>query len=256
MQVQGSIGASRDNLAEVENLLTTRSRTRTLSTSLPLAQLTRSATAAPWLPTVSVSWQGNGQRGDAVPDSAGFRSEVQRPDQWSTNATLQLGWQRAQWSIATRLNRSLVDNRQRGRETSDFRTQVSAVTLGLTPTAGLSLSLDLADERQERLEQASSARSQRAAVQADWRPFRLTTLGGAWSIVRSDDDAATTRGRNDEFRLELLQGLGLLRRGAEGSPARAFLRYARAGSASRSGGLLEPSVRQWTLSAGFNARFL
>jgi hypothetical protein len=256
LQVQGSIGTGRDNLANVATLLVTRSRTSTLTASLPLAQLTRSSTAAQWLPTWSVSWQGNGQRGDAVPDSAGFRSDAQRPDQWSTNATMQLGWQRAKWNIATRLNRSLVDNRQQGRESSDFRTQVSAITLGLTPAAALSIAFDLAGERQERLEEQTNARSQRLAVQADWRPLRLTTLGGAWSIVRSDDAAATTRGRNDEVRVEVSQGIAFMRRSAEGAPARAFVRYARAGSATRVGGLLAPSVRQWTISAGLNARFL
>ena len=256
LQVQGSLTTGRDNVANVPTLLVTRSRTRTLSTSLPLAQLTRSATAAAWLPTLSVSWQGNGQRGDEIPDSAGFRSDAQRPDQWSTNATLLLGWQRTKWNIATRINRSLVDSRQAGRETSDFRTEVRAITLGLTPTASLSIALDIADERQDRLEQQARARSQRAALQADWRPFRLTTLGAVGSMVRTDDAAATTRGRNDELRLEVSQGLAFVGRRSEGAPARAFVRYARTGSANRFGGLSQPSVRQWTLSAGFNARLL
>jgi hypothetical protein len=254
IQLQGSAGNGRDNLAEVATLLTTRSRTRTANVTIPVAALFARPTTW-WLPSLTMSWQGSGQRGDTPPDSAGFRSTAQRPDQWSTNGTLSAGWQHSRVQLALRVNRSFVDNRQAGRETSDFRTLVHAITLGVTPVSTLSLNVDLSDERADALEQRTRARSQRLAFQGDWRPFRTTSLSGAWSAMLTDDRAATRRGRNDEFRAELSQGIQL-RRGMGEPDLRAFVRFAQSRAFTRFGGLLERTAPQRSLAAGVSARIL
>jgi hypothetical protein len=254
VQWQGSAGVGRDNLAEVATLMTTRSRTRAASASVPIASLFSSPSAW-WLPSVTLSWQGSGQRGDVPPDSAGFRSDAQRPDQWSTNSTLSAAWQRSGVQLAWRLNRSFVDNRQEGREQSDFRVLVQAITIGGTLRPSLSLSVDLSDEQQDALEQGTRSRTQRVALQGDWRPFRLTALSGAWSTTLTDDQAATRRGRNAEVRAEISQGLRF-RRDPSASDVRAFLRFSRSAAASRFGGLLQRDLPQRTLTAGVSARIL
>lgn len=254
VQWQGSAGTGRDNLADISTLLTTRSRTRAASASVPVSALFR-APSAWWLPSLTLSWQGSGQRGDAPPDSAGFRAEAQRPDQWSTNSTLSAAWQQSRMQFAWRLNRSFVDNRQQDRASSDFRVLVQAITIGVTPLSTMTLSVDLSDERQNALEQGTRSRTQRVAFQGDWRPFRLTALSGAWSTTLTDDRAATRRGRNAEMRAELSQGLRF-RRDPSASDVRAFLRFSRAAAANRLNGLLQRDIPQRTLTAGVSARVL
>jgi hypothetical protein len=253
VQWQGSVAEGRDNLANVRTLLTTRTRTRTASTSLPVALLVRRPDAW-WLPTLSASWQGNGQRGDVPPDSAGFRDPAQRPDQWSTNGTVSAAWQRSILNVALRVNRSFVDNRQLRREASDFRTLVQALTLGVNPHPTLSLNADMSSERQEALEPSTRSLAQRVALQVDWRPWPTTALNAAWSSMRTDDQAATQRGLNDEWRAELSQGLTWRRIGT-GRSARAFMRFARTAASTRFGGTLERVPPQQNWSAGVSARF-
>lgn len=253
VQWQAGVAEGRDNLANVRSLLTTRSRTRTAGTTLPVALLVRRPDAW-WLPSLTVSWQGSGQRGDVPPDSAGFRDPAQRPDQWSTNGTVSAAWQRSIFNVAMRVNRSFVDNRQLGRETSDFRAFVHALTLGVTPHPTLSLNADVSNERQEALEQATRSLAQRLAIQVDWRPWPTTALNAAWSSMRSDDQAATSRGVNDEWRAEVAQGLTWRRLGA-GRSARTFMRFARTAASTRFGGILDRVPPQQNWSAGVSARF-
>lgn len=253
VQWQGSLAEGRDNLANVRTLLTTRTRTRTASSTLPVAMLARRPDAW-WLPTLTVSWQGSGQRGDVPPDSAGFRDPAQRPDQWSSNGTVSAAWQRSILNVAMRVNRSFVDNRQLQRETSDFRTLVQALTLGITPHPTISVNADVSNERQESLEQATRSGAQRLALQVDWRPWPTTAFNAAWSNMLTNDEAATSRGLNDEWRAELSQGLTWRRLGA-GRSARAFLRFAHTASSTRFGGTLERVPPQQNWSAGMSARF-
>ena len=256
LQVQATAIRGRDNLAGVPTLLVTRSRAQTVNASLPVAALLKAAPTAWWWPSLSLVWQGSGQRGDALPDSAGFRFAFQRPDQWNANTTVSATWQRALWNVTWRTNRSLVDNRQAGHDRSDFRTTVNAITIGATPSPKLSIGLDVADERGVSVEPGTRALTRRAAAQGDWRPFAFTSIGGAYSITTTDDDAATRRGRNDEMRVELSQGLNLYRRATDGAQLRGFLRYARSNAAARLAGALQPGAKEWTISAGLNLRFL
>jgi hypothetical protein len=252
VQWQGSVSQGRDNVGNLANLLTTRSRTRSTSTTVPVATVFGRPTAW-WLPTLTASWQGSGQVGDPPPDSAGFRSPVQRPDQWNTNALVSAAWQR-KWLQATwRVNRSFVDNRQEGRESSDFRSAVQAITLNAAPSPQWSVGVDLSDERQHAVETQTRAHSRRVALQGDWRPFASTALNGAWSTIIADDRAATRRGRNDEFRAELSQVLRL-RRSPTAPELRVFARIARTRVFTRLGDLLERSTPQRVVSAGASAR--
>ncbi len=252
VQWQGSVSQGRDNLAKLANLLTTRSRTRSTSATVPVATVFGRPTAW-WLPTVTASWQGSGQIGDPPPDSAGFRSPVQRPDQWNTNGMLSAAWQREWLQVAWRLNRSVVDNRQERRASSDFRSMVQAITISAAPSPKWSLGLDLSDERQHAVETQTHAHSRRVALQGDWRPFTSTALNGAWSTILSDDRAATRRGRNDEFRAELSQVLRL-RRSPTAPELRVFARVARTRMFMRLGDLLERTTPQRNFSAGASAR--
>ena len=254
LQWQGSIGGGRDNLADIPSLLITRTRTRTAGASLPIGSLVRAEAGAWWWPTLTVAWQGVTQRGDTIPENGGFRDASQIPDQYTGNLAGSASWQGTVWNGAYRFNRSIVDNRQSTRESADFIARAHGITLGVSASARLSIALDLALEDQRSVETATRATSRRVGAQADWRPFGLTALSAAASVVRTRDDASTQRAQNVELRLEGSQGINLWTRPPDGAQARAFVRWARTGMALRLAGATQPSIAQWTLNAGMSLR--
>ena len=57
-----------------------------------------------------------------------------------------------------------------------------------------------------------------------------------------------------QLRVEASQGFNLYAQPQDGSQARVFFRYARASSALRLAGQLEPVARQWSLHGGLSLR--
>jgi hypothetical protein len=254
VQWQASVGRGRDNLDDIPSLLTTRSRNAGVMGSVPVAALLGASAARWWWPTLSAAWQGARQQGDAIPENGGFRDASQVPDQYAADFTGNATWQHARWSAAYRFSRSRLDNRQPQREQADFTAVIHGVTLGWTAHERLGLAVDLGHEDQHSAETGARATNRRAGAQADWRPFGRTALAGAASLVQTSDESSTQRGRNLETRLELSQGFDVWTRRPDDTQARAFVRWARTGTALRLAGAVQPGLTQWTVNAGVSLR--
>jgi hypothetical protein len=255
VQFQYAATRGHDNLDRVASLLTTNSRGQSLTLSMPVSQLVRAKPDAWWWPSLTVGWQGAWQIGDAAPPNGGFRSAFQVPDQRTDNLTAGVNWQRSVWSVAGRYTRSSVDNRQPEREQSDFITTAQGVTFGYLPSPRLTLGLDVGADVQRSVETGTEARNRRVSAQTDWRPIRSTALSAAISSSFANDAASTRRGHNTEMRFEASQGVNVYRRPQDGSQMRVFVRYARAGAASRIADVLQPTVLSWTINGGVSVRF-
>jgi len=252
---QASFSSGRDNLDRIASILTSRTRTRSLNASLPLAALLGVA-AAPWyLPALTYSWQRTRQWGEGLPANGDF-SASHVPDQWSTSQSGSATWSAVRWNLAYRWNQSFQDNRQPGREAADFRGIVHAVSLALTGFPGFSPSLDASVERQKSFESARTQRTERLGVSIQAQVFRATALSGSVSQAWGFDPFADQRTRNTEFQVELSQGLDLYRRIEGGNQARFYLRYARTRAAFLplvpTPGLVTQVL--WTLNAGASIR--
>ncbi|HUF35011.1 MAG TPA: hypothetical protein VMN37_03625 [Gemmatimonadales bacterium] len=243
--VQYAHTRSRDNLADIPSILTTRTRDHALGATLPAGAVFRAPPTAWWWPVLAANYQVTHQAGDGVPENGGF-SPSHVPDQLNRNATLSASWQQARWNLGYRHNVSRQDNRQPGRENADFRAWVHAVTLGFTPLASLGLALDLASERQRSIEADRLQRIRRVGLQADWRLLTNTTLLGYASLTDSDDEPLTQESEATELRLEASQGFNLYRRTASGTQARVFLRYGRS--------TFSPDQTLWSLATGLSLR--
>ena len=254
LQVQANVSRARDNLGEISSLLITRTRAYTLNAALPVAQLFSAGATAWWLPTLTAAWQHGVQRGDTTPPDGGFRDEFQIPDQRTQALSARAVWQRGPLAATYRYDRSLIDNRQPGRERADIRVSVRAVALSIAGGSGLTAALEVSSESQHSTETDARASNRRASATADWRPWRHTAVAIATSFVRTLDLSSTQRATNLEFRTEVSQGVNAWRRPADGSQARAFLRYARTGAALRLAGLRQPLANQWTLNGGLSVR--
>jgi hypothetical protein len=253
-QIQYGFARARDNLDGISSLLTTRTQTQTFNIAIPVVQLLRASPAALW-PLITVAWQTVWQSGDGIPVNGGFRDASQVPDQRTDNVVATAAWQRTAGSLTFRYNRSSVDNRQPGRERSDFVTDAGGVTLAVTASPRLSLGVDVGRDVIHNVELDQAARNTRASLQSDWRPIGQAALNGSFSFVSTDDQAATRRARNTEMRLEASEGINLYTRPQNGTQVRLFLRYARSGAALRSADIIQPNVQQWTLSTGLSLRF-
>jgi hypothetical protein len=230
--IRGTIAKTRDNLARIPSVLTTRTDAQNGSVAVPLASLFSSAT---WLPLVSYDVARTTQAGQGVPVNSEFAA-THVPDQQSTNHSLALQWQRAGWSAGYRLNFTQQDNRQPGREKADFATSVHNVTLAATGTrADVSLDFGLDGATNEELSQRTATR--RAGSVVDWRLTSSLTVTGAYSYTTMTT-ADTARQHVSDGRLEVAQRLPLMRLSARSSPGQLFVRFSR---------------RDETLSAPLNA---
>ena len=254
LSVQGAITRSRDNLADVPSILTTRTRRRSLTLAAPLSGLL-GLSSRPWLPVATFGWEGTGQAGDGIPVNSDFAA-THVPDQFSRVRNTSLTWSLARLNIAYRWNESFQDNRQVGRERADFRARVHAVSLGLNGIPRLTPSLEGSVERQDNLEAGTQQRTSRVGSIVQAQLTRALALSGNLAHTWTFDPFANRRTRNLEVQGELSQGFTLYRRVDGGTQGRVFVRYARTRAAFFPI-IPDPSLvpqLMWTINAGSSFR--
>lgn len=151
---QISSSSSRDNLDNLVTLLTTRTRTDSLSMSTSLAELFdkdvyQEGATSLW-PGLDYSYQNNHQYAINSPDEnqSGFNDTSHLPDQVTDNHSLSLAWQVADYSLSVQSSYSLQDNRQAGREEADYRNLQHAINLNIQQSASTSWAIGLNKNRQ------------------------------------------------------------------------------------------------------------
>lgn len=246
--VQLAHSRSRDNLDDVPSILTTRTRTDVASVSVPLAQIRGGAGA--WLPVVSYSWQRTHQKGDDVPVDSGFDpSHV--PDQVSRTQGLGLDWGGAVWRLGYRFDGSDQDNRQPGRELSDFETRVHSVSGGLSWTR-VDVGLDVSEERSRNVERGERTTTRRYGLNGLWRTTERWSWNGALSRSRSSTGPTAAENESWEGDLQVTYRLGPWG-GSHGVSGQLYLRYAntRFDASDPVFGFAERR-RAWALRSGLN----
>jgi hypothetical protein len=221
LSFRGSTAAMRDNLGHVASILTTRTRLYTGAVALPLASLGEQAR---WLPVVSYDVAQTMQVGDGVPPNSEF-APTHVPDQFSQNQNLSAEWQGSRWRGGYRLNLTHQDNRQVGRERSDFATSIHNVSLGVTGAA-LAATIDLGVDGMKREESAEQSNTRRAGAMVDWHLTTTTAVSAAFSATITDRGDTTVQKVRDG-RVELGQRLPLLRLSARSTAGQLFVRFSR-----------------------------
>lgn len=256
-------GRTADNLARIPSVLRSAVRNTAMNAAVPLDQLLGSP-AAPhrWLPALTASLTRTHAFAEGTPTNGDFRP-VDLPDQMSVVADAGAQWTLGRTRAAYRFNRSLQDNRQPGRERADFVTAVHTLSFGVTPRAGLDLTLDATDELQAQQEQEQQRRLRRLGATAGWQVMRLTQLTGGYTATLSRDGAASTRGMQGDVRAELSQGFDVGGVGAAGATrGRAFVRYQWLSAETRqlldtTTPVLLPGRRlRWSLATGLSYRVM
>ncbi|OUC11935.1 MAG: hypothetical protein B0A82_24835 [Alkalinema sp. CACIAM 70d] len=162
---------SEDNLANIPTILKTKNRATSFNLTVPLQTVLKTTNV--FLPTLTYSYQLNRQFGANVPipELSEFdASEI--PNQVTTSHQLGASWSIDSLSLSFQHSNTLQDNRQLGRETSDFlniSNQINA-SWQASPTLQISLGLNL----------TSAKNFETNVTQFTTAP----TLGITWEFVR------------------------------------------------------------------------
>lgn len=193
-----SLGHERgeDNLADVPSILTSLTRRTSGQFAVPLAALhgpSRSRSAL--LPILSWTWDSTRQRAEGLPENGDFEPSA-LPDQVSTSSMLSADWQLPAWRFGCRWNRSLQDNRQQGRERDDLENSALGLVVGLSPRAGLDVTVDVSHERSRN--HATEARYEivRGILGVTVKTGRRSVLSLSAGATSEGDEAGSNRSRN------------------------------------------------------------
>lgn len=193
-----------DNLDRVATLLRTRTDDALASLSLPLPRWFGATGASVW-PNVNLGLQRLHQRAANLPppEGSGFAAS-QRPDQVNGQQQLQLGWVLPRGAFGWQVSRTLLDNRQPGRERADARSLGQTWQLSWAFDERWQAQGGLSRSRQLNVETAVTQRIAGAALGLDWRPDERWSFGGQGALNRGRDSSGLARSQS--FSLQLQAG--------------------------------------------------
>ena len=257
--LQGAHTIARDNLANIVGVLTSQTRSSTANMVLPLATLLRVQQRAAWLPQLNVGVVLSTQFAESA--AKDFRPQ-DLTDQRSMSIESGAQWQLDAWRVNLRDNRTHQDNRQLGREQSDFSGTVQALSLGRSIGTRLDGSLDASLERQRNEELAQVNTVRRVGLSANWRATNSTALSSNVTAATSRTPPSTSDVTNMEMRAELTHTVRLFRVGTDMRTGQFFLRFARTSVTAAPFGFVEGSALplglatriQWTVNSGLSLR--
>jgi hypothetical protein len=242
---------SEDNLDNINSIMTTKTRRFTGNFSTPFVFLIgRSATPSVWYPFVSYSFEWTRQFGDDVPENSNFDSESQVPDQVNMNHTASLQWQGDWWRAGYNFNLSTVNNRQQGRENSDFSTLVNGLTLGFTPHEKVDFDLNTNLERQHDEELQINFYTERFGAIVNYRPLEDHTITTEFS--QTFGDSRNVKNRDTLFNTQWSYNFTLF----DHAEAQFFIRYFYQRSTSEDDEFdFDTRAKLWTVNSGLNITF-
>ena len=223
--ITGTIGhgRTRDNLASLDSIFTTRTERSALTLGLPLGTLFARGGAQPrWAPILSIQTDALHQFGEGIPASGEFSIES-IPDQISENVALGAEWQVGTFRVGGRVGASTQDNRQIGSENQDRATDTAALTLGWAPAPKLSLGGELGLDRNESEEQKKTDSTFRWAANMGWTFYREMALAASFTNIHAWDDLDARDSENIDSSVELSAGFRLSR--ADRRKGRIFVRW-------------------------------
>jgi hypothetical protein len=245
-----------DNLDDIASILKTKNRTHEANFVFPTQFLFSDPESPnPWLPNLAYSFLRNHQFGVSNPTlfANGFDA-TQIPDQILTTHFTEASWFGDWWDLAYRFNYSFQDNRQTGRNLSDFKEIVNELAVGVRPVDTLSVNLSLSRVEQDDIENGLLRYTNNANLGFNWGFMELWTLSGNYGLTREGDSnvlnstasvsASTQLARQFELKLP---GVG----GGRSFPGRFFIGHTLQSNNAKDNVFNNKSyARFWTVNAG------
>jgi len=249
-----SIGRSEDNLDDVPSILKTKTKRGAVNVGLPLGAFL--GVTSQWLPMLSYGHDRTHQLGVALPQNAGF-SPGHVPDQLSLSHMGSVDWQFNRWRIGYRLAYSQQDNRQAGRERSDFANTSHALAFIIRPLTMLDLNFDAGLEDAESKEIDRTDRTQRYGVNAALQISKNSAFNVNLATTTTKDDGNTAKRTNSFVNLEWSLRFSLSRRSIRRWRGQFFVRYAwQENSVEDNFFFFNSDGKNWTVNTGVSFSIL
>lgn len=248
------LGHSRieDNLDGIDSILKTRTEGTTASVGLTMSTLFGARRYSRLIPVLTATASRIHQYGDGIPANSGF-SASHVPDQMSTSGQASIEWHIARLRFGYRASLSDQDNRQPGRERSDFKADTGTIFFTVNPTDRIDVTLENALEHQRNIEFAQLERVQRHGVNLSWRVFRDFAVATNYSVTFGRDGRRTNEREASEGFLELSNGFRLWTTGANRNQSRVYVRLSTRDSEAFDDVFGISTVSDgWALSSGLN----
>jgi hypothetical protein len=221
---QFSYGWTEDNLADLVSILKTKTHKTGVTAGVPLGTLLGGKQPGWWLPQLSYGLNETHQFGANRPLGGGF-NDTQIPDQLSVNHTGGADWQAGSVRWGWKLNYSLTDNRQVGREKADSLGVAQSANVSVPVATFLDAAAEYGWERSASKETGAVDRTKRVSMTLGLKPFKNGTLSGNASRTATADDAATKDGLNWAVNVETGWRFEPPRTGTHGLSGQVSLRY-------------------------------
>ena len=188
-----SLQASRDNLDNLANLLTTKTKNDNFSINIPLAAywlVEDNSELNHWLPNLDYNYQKSHQFALNSPDAddSGFNDNSHLPDQLTTSHDIASSWQINQHSFSLQSSYSLQDNRQTGRELADFSNLQHAASFNYQQDESNSWVFSLSKNRQADMENAKVQWSEAVSVSYSWQSIDGLAFALAYGLSKEHDN--------------------------------------------------------------------
>jgi chemotaxis protein histidine kinase CheA len=217
-----------DNLANVPSILKSLTRANTFTLGVPLASLfSDPAKPSPLFPRVAYNFNRTHQFGAAIPVNGGFELDpTSIPDQLGTVQAFTADWQIDKWKFGYRLNHSLQNNQQPGKELADLVNFVNGFAVGVAASKSLDLNVEINHESTQNIEAQTIDRTLRLAPTINWRMSKKSTFASNFSVTLAGDEAQTKRNRNLEFDMQWTFQFGFEKDKFRKLNGQFFIRYA------------------------------
>lgn len=204
--------SSQDNLDNLVNLLTTKTEIDSFNSNIPLAQILASeedSTKEPWLPSLDYSYQKTHQFALNSPEfeQSGFNDNSHLPDQLTTVHSISSSWQFETVSISVQSNHSEQDNRQIGREQSDFSNLQHAFSLNLQQSETISWAFSFGKNRQFDKEQQKTQYSKSITSSFNWQSIEGLALSINYGLTKDDDSLNESKNLSTNADIGLVKNL-------------------------------------------------
>lgn len=213
--ISGNFGiqSSRDNLDNVVNLLTTKTELDSFSMSAPLAAIfaadTEQISTESWLPNLDYSFQQTHQFAISSPDfiNSGFNDDSHLPDQLTTNHDIAISWQFETLSLAFQSSHNNQDNRQIGRESSDFSNLQHASNLSWQQNDSVAWVFSLAKNRQRDMENSKTEYTDSVSISYNWQSNDGLGLAISYGLNKEDDSLDESQSFSNTADISLVKNL-------------------------------------------------
>ncbi|WP_264323824.1 hypothetical protein [Romeriopsis navalis] len=222
---------SEDNLANLVNLLKTRSRNTSLNISAPLQTILQ--VNSPLLPTLTYGWQRSKQKGSIIEAlEGGFDNESEIPEQVNVTQQAGVSWNIDNLSLNYQYSNAFQDNRQLGRENADFRNISNQFSVGLQASPTLNFTLGYGITQVNDLEQSVSRFSHAPTFGMSWEFVKDLTFALNFNRNDDTDSIGETFSRSEGLEMLLTWKFNVKTLGRE-LPGSFFVRYGRQTSLSQ-----------------------